>query len=200
MSEDVIDSSEKDCASPRPLVPASPLPRPRSQFSTHVVWTFAARVLMTVNSVIAGIIVARWLGAEGLGQLAVINVAVGTLVQLASLGLPSANTYFIARDKRQLRAVAINSLMFALVIGALLAAGLTWMTSWRPDWFGFIPPKLMTIAAVSLPFQLLTFIGLNIFLALGRITHFNLLDLAGQAFVVLNAVVALLLLHGGLWV
>jgi O-antigen/teichoic acid export membrane protein len=134
-----------------------------------------------------------------LGQLAVINVAVATLVQLASFGLPSANTYFIARDSRQLRAAASNSLIFALLVGALLALGLVGVAKWRPELFGFIPPKLIAIAALSLPFQLLTFIGLNIFLALGRITHFNLLDLAGQSFVLINAVVALLALQAGLW-
>jgi O-antigen/teichoic acid export membrane protein len=77
---------------------------------------------------------------------------------------------------------------------------LTGVAKWRPDWFGFIPTKLIAVAAMSLPFQLLTFIGLNIFLAVGRITHFNLLDLAGQTFVLINAVIALLLLQGGLWV
>ena len=154
---------------------------------------------MVGNSVIAGIIVARWLGAEGLGQLAVINVAVATLVQLASLGLPSANTYFIAQDKSQLRAAATNSLVFAVLIGALLALVLTGLATWRPEWFGFIPPKLIAIAAISLPFQLLTFIGLNIFLAVGRITQFNLLDLAGQTFVLVNAVIALIVMQAGLW-
>ena len=54
---------------------------------------------MTVNSVAAGVIVARLLGAEGLGELAVINVGVATVVQLGSAGLPSANTYFIAQDE-----------------------------------------------------------------------------------------------------
>jgi O-antigen/teichoic acid export membrane protein len=155
---------------------------------------------MVGNSVVAGIIVARWLGAEGLGQLAVINVAVGTLVQLTSLGLPSANTYFIAQDKRQLRAAAMNSLVFALLIGALLALVLTGVAKWRSEWFGFIPPKLIAIAAISLPFQLLTFIGLNFFLAVGRITQFNLIDLAGQTLVMINAVIALIVMQAGLWV
>ena len=152
-----------------------------------------------LNSVVAGIIVARWLGAGGLGQLAVINVTVGTLVQLASFGLPSANTYFIAQDNRQLRAAATNSLVFALLIGALLALVLTGVANWRPELFGFIPSKLIAVAALSLPFQLLTFIGLNVFLALGRITQFNLLDLAGQSFVLVNAVIALLLMQAGIW-
>ena len=154
---------------------------------------------MVLNSVVAGVIVARWLGAEGLGQLAVINVTVATLVQLASFGLPSANTYFIAQDNGQLRAAATNSLIFAMLVGTLLALGLIGVAKWRPALFGFIPPRLITIAALSLPFQLLIFIGLNIFLALGRITHFNLLDLAGQSFVLINAVLALLALQAGLW-
>ena len=194
MTEESVDSNKQVSPTPRPAVPVSP-----RSFSQHVAWTFAARLLMVVNSVVAGVIVARWLGAEGLGQLAVINVAIATLVQLASFGLPSANTYFIAQDNRQLRAAATNSLIFAVLVGTLLALGLVGVAKWRPELFGFIPAKLITIAAMSLPFQLLTFIGLNIFLALGRITHFNLLDLAGQSFVLINAVVALLALQAGLW-
>jgi O-antigen/teichoic acid export membrane protein len=154
---------------------------------------------MTVNSVAAGIIVARWLGAEGLGQLAVINVAVASFVQLGSAGLPSANTYFIAQDRRRLVPVAMNSLVFALAAGGGLGLGLALLASARPAWFGFVSPSLVSIAAVSIPFQLITVIGLNIFLALGRVEAFNLLDLIGQAFVVINAVVVLIIFSSGLW-
>ncbi|HEX8890217.1 MAG TPA: oligosaccharide flippase family protein, partial [Pyrinomonadaceae bacterium] len=180
--------------SPRLRVSASP-----RRFSVHVAWTLLARILMTVNSVAAGIIVARWLGAEGFGQLAVINVAVSTIVQLASAGLPSANTYFIAQDKSRYSAAAINSFLFALIVGSILALLLTSLSLWRPDWFGFIPPRLIGIAAVSIPFQLVTLVGLNIFLAVGRVERFNLLDLAGQSFVLVNAIVALIVLSAGLW-
>jgi O-antigen/teichoic acid export membrane protein len=186
-------------ASPRPDAPASPRPV-ATRFSTHVAWTFAARVLMTINSVGAGVIVARWLGAEGLGALAVVNVAVATVVQLASVGLPSANTYFIAQDERRFLApAAINSLLFALAGGCVLALGLTLLALRQPVLFGYIPPKLIGIAALSIPFQLLTLLGLNIFLAVGRIDRFNRLDVAGQSFVLVNALVALVLLGAGLW-
>jgi len=171
----------------------------RRRFSIHVAWTLLARGLMMVNSVVAGIIVARWLGAEGYGQLAVINVAVATLVQLASAGLPSANTYFIAQDRRYLAPAAINSLLFALIVGGLLAVGLLGLAAWRPDWFGFIPPRLIGIAALSIPFQLIMLVCLNIFLAVGRVERFNLLDLLGQSFVLVNAIIALILLNAGLW-
>jgi O-antigen/teichoic acid export membrane protein len=167
-------------------------------FSLNVIWTFGARLAMVVNSVIAGIIVAHWLGADGVGKLAVINVSVITLVQLGSLGLPSANTYFIAKDTNQFRKAAVNSLLFAIVGGGLLAFALVAITSNRSEWFGFIAPELFRIAAISIPFQLLTLIGLNIFLAIGKIREFNLLDVVGQSFVLINAVLALLVLHAGL--
>ena len=180
-------------------VPASPrhLVSP-SRFSSQVAWTFATRLLMIFNSVVAGIIVARWLGAQGVGALAVINVAVATIVQLGSFGLPSSNGYFIAQDQERFRVAAINSLIFALTTGAMLAIALSASAALRPDWFGFIPPDLIRIAAISIPFQLITLIGLNILLAVGKVKEFNLLDLAGQSFVLVNAVATLLVLNRGL--
>ena len=161
-------------------------------------WTFATRVVMICNSLAAGIIVAHWLGAEGVGQLAVINVAVATIVQLGSFGLPSSNTYFIAQDQAHFRSAALNSLMFALGVGSVLALTLSALASLRPDWFGFDSARLVNIAAISIPFQLITLIGLNILLAVGKVRQFNTLDLVSQSFVLINAVVVWLLIRGDL--
>ena len=174
------------------------LPVSASHFSSHVFWTFATRLLMIFNSVVAGLIVARWLGAKGVGELAVINVAVATVVQLGSFGLPSSNTYFIAQDQERFRTAAINSLIFALVVGSILALALSATGAFRSDWFGFVSPELIRIASISIPFQLITLIGLNILLAVGKVKQFNLLDLAGQSFVLINAVLVLILLNRGL--
>src|SRR5947209_19988322 len=111
---------------------------PRRRFSVHVAWTVAARLLMTVNSVAAGVIVARWLGAEGLGQLAVINVAVATIVQLSSAGRPSANTYFIARGKTHFAPATVHSLIFALIVARSLALVFTALCLWHPHSFGLL--------------------------------------------------------------
>src|SRR5258705_11640096 len=129
-----------------------------SRFSVHVAWTFGARVLMIVNSVAAGIIVARVLGATGVGELAVINVSVMTLVQLGSFGLPSANTFFVARDPRRFRSGSLNSLIFALVLGSLLAVALILAARIRPSWFGFVSSGLISVRAYSIPFSLLPLI------------------------------------------
>src|ERR1044071_7597370 len=117
------------------------------RFSSQVAWTFATRLLMIFNSVAAGIIVAHWLGAKGVGELAVINVTVATLVQLGSFGLPSSNTYFIAKDQAQFRSAALNSLFFALFVGSLLSLALSAIAASRPDWFGFASGELIRIAA-----------------------------------------------------
>ena len=169
-----------------------------TRLKSQIAWTFATRILMIVNSVAAGIIVAHWLGAEGTGQLAVINVAVATVVQVCTFGLPSANTYFISLDQRNLRTAAINSLIFALLVGSILAIGLIYVVERRPEWFGLVSAMLIRIAAFSIPAQLITLIGLNILLAIGKLREFNLLDLAAQSFVLLNAVLALLIFHGNL--
>src|SRR5687768_2760131 len=169
-----------------------------TRLKTQVAWTFATRILMIVNSVAAGIIVAHWLGAEGVGQLAVINIAIATVVQVCSFGLPSANTYFISQDQTQLRKAAINSLIFALLVGSFLAVGLNYVAELRPDWFGFVSARLIRIASLSIPAQLITLIGLNILLAVGRIRDFNVLDLAGQSFVLINAVLALIVFRADL--
>src|SRR5215203_3859170 len=134
-------------------------PNQNARFRTHIAWTFATRILMVFNSVAAGIIVARWLGTKGVGELGVINVTVATIVQLGSFGLPSSNTYFIAQDQERLRSAAINSLIFVMVVGSLLALGLSALAEFRPDLFGFVSPDLLRIAALSIPFQLFALIG-----------------------------------------
>ena len=171
---------------------------PHRRFSAQVAWTLAARLLMTINSVGTGIIIARWLGAEGLGVYAVLNVAVVTAIQIGSAGLPAANTYFIAQDRRYLANVFANAVIFALLAGGALAFGLIVLAFVRAEVFGEIPLVMVAVAAVSIPFQIINLLGLNIFLAAGSVGRFNLLDAAGQSLILLNAVGALVVAGAGL--
>ena len=153
---------------------------------------------MTGNSIVAGVIVARWLGADGLGSLAVLNVTVALALQIGSAGLPSANTYFIAQDRRHLTPASINALIFALAAGGALFLGITGLARLRPELFGHVSPVLVALASASIPFQLITLLGLNLFLGLNRIGRFNVLDAAAQLFTLVNALLALVLLGRGL--
>jgi O-antigen/teichoic acid export membrane protein len=168
------------------------------RFSTQVAWTFVTRIVMIASSVGAGVIVAHWLGAEGLGALAVLNVTVAVALQIGSAGLPSANTYFIARDKTSVGPVWANALLFGIVAGTVLAMGVVLLSRSSPSLFGNIPVALIAIAAASIPFQLVSLLGLNVFLGMNRIIHFNVLDAVAQSFGLINAVIALVILGAGL--
>ncbi len=180
------------------MVTVRDISSPRRRFSTHVAWTFATRVVMIASSIGGSIIVAHLLGADGLGALAVLNVAVAVALQIGSAGLPSANTYFIARDKSCLAPACANALAFAIAAGCALALGVFALARFYPASFGDVPTGLIVIAAASIPFQLIILLGLNIFLGMNRIGHFNLLDAAAQSFVLINAVVALIIFGEGL--
>ena len=170
-----------------------------SRFARHIGWTLAARLLLVANSVGVGVIVARWLGAEGLGQYAVLTVTVNNLVQIGGAGLTAANVFFVARERELLPTVSINALWFALGGGVALAGGIVAAAWLRPAWFHNIPLGLLVLAAAALPFLLLTLLQLNLFLAVGEVARYNALDALGQSFGLLNALTALVLCGAGVW-
>jgi len=150
---------------------------------------------MAANSVIAGILVARLLGPESFGVLIVLNVTVSTAIQLSSMGLPTANTYFTASDRALLAPAAVNGLLFALIGSSIFTLAI-----WAGSSY-FLPGIPLTIAAIglfSIPFQLATLIISNLFLAQGEIKRSNYIDLLNQSFVIINPVIALLIFGGGL--
>lgn len=167
-------------------------------FTGGVALTFATRLLMLLGVVGSSVIVARWLGPEGFGTLAVLNATIALTLQIGSAGLPSANTYFIARDRRSLGPVWANSIVFALVAGIVLAAAVVLLAENKPALFGGVTPNLLMIAALSIPFQMLSLIGLNVLLAMGRIGQLNLIDSMSPALALVNAVVVLIILRSRL--
>jgi O-antigen/teichoic acid export membrane protein len=164
-------------------------------FFSGVVLTFGTRLLMLAGVFGSGVIIARWLGPEGFGAYAVVNVTVALALQIGSAGLPSANTYFIARDRKTVRSALANAIAFALVVGFALAAGVLALGWFRASLFGGVSTRLLAFAAISIPFQLLFILNLNVLLALNRIRQLNLFDGLLPALVLVNAVVALVLLH-----
>ena len=146
----------------------------------------------------SSVIVARWLGPDGFGALAVLNATVALSVQIGNAGLSGANTYFIAKDRKNLGPAWANAVVFALGAGTLLAASVVLLASASPSLFRGVPAGLLAIAALSIPFQLLILLGLNVLLAMDRIAQLNLLDALSSAVILLNAVVVLIILRANL--
>ncbi len=166
-------------------------------FVSGVVLTFGTRLLMVAGVFGSGVVIARWLGPEGFGTYAVINVTVALALQIGSVGLPSANTYFISRDRATAGPLWANAILAGLVIGICLTIALLLLAWMRPAFLG-VPIGLLAIAAASIPFQLLFILGLNVLLALDRIRQLNLFDALLPALVLGNAILVLIVLRGQL--
>src|SRR5574341_115249 len=164
-------------------------------FVSGVALTFGTRLLMLAGVFGSGVVVARWLGAEGFGTYAVLNVITALALQIGSVGLPSANTYFIARDRSTVGPIWANAIVVALVVGTFLTLSVLALAWLRPSLFAGVSPRLLAVAAAAIPFSLLFVLGLNILLALDRIRQLNLFDALLPALVLVNAVIALILLH-----
>jgi O-antigen/teichoic acid export membrane protein len=170
----------------------------RRRFSAYVGLTLVTRLLMLAGGLGTSIIVARWLGAGGLGAFAVLNVTVAVAAQIGCAGLPSANTFFVSQDQRTLARVVTNSLVFAFIVGGALALALSLLATTRPALLSDIPPVLIIIALVSLPFQLVTLLIVGLLLPLNRVGTLNMMDAAGQFLLLVSAIVALVLIGAGL--
>jgi len=167
-------------------------------FSAHVTLTLAARVAAIAANILAGIIVARWLGPAGVGALAVINVTVATVVLLGSAGLPSSNILFVARDHHLLTRAAVNSFIYSLIMGTFLALSVVAAAGASNPLFHDLPPAAVAVASAAIPFQLALLLGANIFLAVGNIAAFNSYEAIRQSSILLSSFLALVVLGAGL--
>src|SRR5260370_23886286 len=168
------------------------------RFVDRVAWTFATRLAMVVGGFGSSIVAARWLGAQGFGELAVVNLTGALALQIGSAGLPSAMIYFVAKNRKHLAGESSNALLFAIVAGSALTltiVGLSWLD---PALFGYVPTKLLAIGAISIPFLLITLLGMNLMLAIERVAQFNLLDGAAPLLVLFHTVTVLILMRSGL--
>lgn len=162
-------------------------------FASGVAVTFLTRLIILGCLLGSSVIVARWLGPEGTGALAVLNVTVALALQLGSAGLPSATTYFVARDRRQLGSVWLNGIMFSFAVGSGIAIAVVALARLKPDLFNGVSSQLVTIVALSIPFQLLTLLGLNLLLALDQIKLMNSLDALSSLLLFVNAIIVLVM-------
>jgi len=181
-------SPEKELAA----LPSTKDPVFRS-FASGVALTFATRLLVLGAVIGSSVIVGRWLGPAGMGALAVLNVTVALALQIGSAGLPSAITYFIAKDRSTLGTAWVNSIVFALVVGTIIGVAVVTLEEMKSDLFAGVSTRLIAIVAISIPFQLFTLLGLNMLLAIDRIRLMNLMDSLSSVFVFANAIIVLVI-------
>ena len=108
--------------------------RPGSAGSALLTWgTNIGSAILSLGSVL---IVARELGPEGRGQVALLTAIALLLGNLATAGVQEANANLAAAEPQTRRALATNSVVLALVLGAVAAGALAVLLWAVPDAVG----------------------------------------------------------------
>jgi O-antigen/teichoic acid export membrane protein/O-antigen ligase len=163
--------------------------RLRSKAGRSVLGTLAASGGLQLLVIISGVLVARSLGPEDRGYLALL-IVIGTVCAIAgTLGIPAAMTYHIARDPSQSRRIASS---LAWVAVAQLAAVFVVQAAALAAVVYSDPPRVQMAAAMSLflpPGILALSFGLAILQGERRFTAYNILRIAPSVAYVVGVVV-----------
>lgn len=160
--------------------------------------TVAFKVFAYASLMGTGILLARRLGPEGAGVLAVLLALLQTLEQAGNLGLPTANVYFLAKRPDRAAAVAGNAVVAPLLVGATLALVLFAARGFVADTFlGGANGGLVVVVLWLLPFRFLESNLYSLLRGARRFRLWNLFQAASPALDFAALFVTIGLLGGG---
>jgi O-antigen/teichoic acid export membrane protein len=166
-------------------------------FVRRVIATLGARVLISMVTLSAGVIVARALGSAALGVISSLNVMALLAITVGNFGLPSSITFLVARDPSSARSVLKAAVIFGVCIGSVMAAVVCSVIWIWPGLMGSTSSDLVIITCVALPFQMISYLCLAVHLGLEKIRSYNLLDVLLQATALAGALIVAVILARG---
>lgn len=155
----------------------------RSEFGRKVVQTFGVRLAVMAVGTVGSVLIARLLGVSGRGLYAVAGTVTGLGIQFANVGLHTANTYWVARDRQRLPALVGNSLAVSALSGVVLGAAAWALASLRP---GLLPVEgtLLALAVLGVPLGLANLLLKNLLLGVNDVPWYNRVELANTILLV----------------
>lgn len=113
--------------------------------------TYATNVLVAGLSLLNVLLVARALGPEGRGEVALLTVMAGLTAAVATLGVEQAVANVAARRPEARRSLATTALVLALVLGAAGAAAVSLLVWTVPAAAGGTPEAARVLALLAVP-------------------------------------------------
>ena len=123
----------------------------RATFARSAVLTYGTNVGAAFLSLANVLIIARALGAEGRGHVAFLTAIAWLVGSMATLGVQEANANFAAAEPRLRRALATNSVLLSLVLGAASFCALLLLIAAFPAVGGESNPTLRLITFAIVP-------------------------------------------------
>ena len=163
-------------------------------FIRNMVTTVSARVTVLGLSLISSILLARLLGPDGRGLLALVLILPGLAESFGALGLHEANTVFAGLERSKVPHLLWHSVGIATAVGTVLAiAATTYILLGAPGFESLIrgPLWLYILPLCAIPVVLLKMYWLSVLRGINRIGTFNLI-VVSQKLVSVALIVALI--------
>jgi O-antigen/teichoic acid export membrane protein len=158
---------------------------------------FVATSVVGVASFTSTVIVARTVGPEGQGTVAVAVSLALILILTGSLGLVTSNPAMAARDRSAIPALRANTLWLGAGIGAIIVAAGLLVRLLVPDILPTLDPLEYVLVLVVVPFALGGQLVRSILLGVGRTTAYNGAEVALSLFTLVAVTVGIAILGGG---
>lgn len=148
--------------------------------------TAATRILLMAAGLVSSVVVVRLLGTEGRGTFFYWSTLAGFAVQLGNLGLPSSNTFLLARNHSLLGRLTANALLCSILVGVTTALVLVASPAAQSPG-GLVSAISTGVLASGSLFYLL---AVNLLVALKRYAEFNLFEVLNRYLTVLAVAAA----------
>lgn len=150
----------------------------RGRLRTDVLLMFANRAGGLILTAASSVIVARALGAEGRGTVAVALGFTLVLVQVGNLGLTTANPYFASKNPAAIPRVVMNAAWLAGSLGIVLALVGLAIHEWLPAALPGLATAQVAVALGAVPAMLGMSFLQSVLLAEGRTMAYNATEFA----------------------
>src|SRR5258708_1945838 len=152
-----------------------------------VVETYATQVLRVGLGLGMTVMVARILGPQGRGLYAV-ALAIGALwVQFGHLGLGSASSYDVAKDRNRLAVLVGNALLVSFLVGGISSLA-TWAVFSLYPKLAPVHGRILDLALLVIPFSLAYLLLQNLLLGVLDVRCYNKIELANKLLAVVLVV------------
>jgi O-antigen/teichoic acid export membrane protein len=166
-----------------------PPPAPRRHLGAGALASLVVQVAPILGVTVVSVVVARRLGPDATGTIALVTALLEVLIALFGFGLTAGITYFVSRLEWSPRDAFRESQAAGLVLGTIgVAAGLGFFLATRDEFFAGSTLVVCAIGIGHLPFSLSRGFTGAIALARERYEAYALFELSGTVVMVATAV------------
>lgn len=159
-----------------------------------------SQMLAVVASLASSIVTARYLGPDGRGLLALVNISLNLLLLLSGLGLTYSLTFFVAKGRvtvQQGHGIAVLASVLLGVAGVAVSAALFWL--FAGNVLRGVPFLLFLAGVLGLPALVFVELWTTIRIARREFVQTTVYQIIVILVTLAMTVVVLVGLHGGVW-